>query len=873
MARKRERTNQAVAARPVVADYLVLTALEEERDALLAQLPRAQKLDKQLPDIHTYYYRRVSSARKDKAQFNVIVTCLAGMGPTEAATRASVAVKRWNPKYVLLVGIACGVKGEVEHGDVLLATQVADYSLGKLKAGDREIRWTVSPCGASLLDSAINVPRWQGKIGVRRPGAGECRVCKGVVASGGDVIADDNVIRAYSTSWPKLVGVEMEAGGIAAALNQTADRPEFLMIKGVSDFGADKHDPVVLPWRKYAAHAAAAFARALIENGPSGHPITEDKGSDEDEQRKAAERRWSYLQRNRFTGVEVLFLLKSSVGKAWLATLLDDTRISFSRTGPSFKLGTVISSAAAPNTKETSPRWEKAVCAFWEKYDPNPEYWVKRIAPAYQAGTLVAGFGASIPWADLNIPTVQTLGDLAQLTDIGIGIPPEAFTAGVEEFELRFVGEQFSFSIALSDHGLSFLHEMASAHFQASENVKRAPLSLGSSFSGIQLLEMFLGQVLPLKDAQTKSRRGIFGGMGGPGGRAIHFYPDIPKNFSDTPEAKNYVFTVTVPKPEVVKARIAELEAWVEDGSANAEAIGELAARYSSAGRLLDAISCLQTGIARLPPRADLHGLLGESLGKLGRHDEALEHFRRANHLEPNSAAAHCGLAICLSETGDSEGALRHFQVAAELEPSHAGHQKNLGRALASSERYSEAVQCYERAIEIKPEDSESLILLGVFYEELGQVDKAEARFHTATLVVPNDAEAHEHLGRHLAAKGDHIRAIPALERAIEIEESPRRYELLGGSQAELSRWPEAEKSFQNAVRLSPTNADYLVNVGICQASAGRLSEAAKTWKKALEIDPANPLAAQVLAALESASSNSSVGASEQPDEVSTHEL
>ena len=219
------------------------------------------------------------------------------MGPTEAATRAALVVKRWNPKYVLLVGIACGVRGEASHGDILIASQVADYTLGKQQNGRREVRWNVSPCGASLLDSAINLSaKWQRRIGVLRPGEGQPQPRKGVVASGGDVIADDQVIAAYSANWPKLIGIEMEAGGVAAALHQTTERPEFLMVKSVSDHGKDKHNPEVLPWRNYACHAAAAFARGVIESGPVGtmQSDTEKDGKDRSEETRAAERRWSY---------------------------------------------------------------------------------------------------------------------------------------------------------------------------------------------------------------------------------------------------------------------------------------------------------------------------------------------------------------------------------------------------------------------------------------------------------------------------------------------------------------------------------------------------------------------------------------------------
>lgn len=294
------------------ADFVILTALEEERDAVLSKLGRTDKLDKEPTDAHTYYRGSVKSTRKDGSIYDVVVTCLLNMGPTDAAVRAAQIVKRWNPRYVLLVGIACGVRGEADYGDILIATQVADYTLGKQQNGRRKIRWNVSPCGASLLDSAINISsKWQRLITLSRPGDGQPKQCRGVVASGGDVIADDRVIAAYSDIWPKLVGIEMEAGGVAAALHQTVERPEFLMIKGVSDLGSDKHDPGVFPWRSYACHAAAAFTRALIESGPSAK-LEDLESEDDDEQIRAAERRWSYLQRTPLRGLEILLVLWKS---------------------------------------------------------------------------------------------------------------------------------------------------------------------------------------------------------------------------------------------------------------------------------------------------------------------------------------------------------------------------------------------------------------------------------------------------------------------------------------------------------------------------------------------------------------------------------
>src|ERR1035441_11039477 len=69
-------------------DFVIVTALPEERDALLAKLPGARKLDKGMRDVHTFYAARVKTQRKDQTEYSVIVTCLVKMGPITATARS-----------------------------------------------------------------------------------------------------------------------------------------------------------------------------------------------------------------------------------------------------------------------------------------------------------------------------------------------------------------------------------------------------------------------------------------------------------------------------------------------------------------------------------------------------------------------------------------------------------------------------------------------------------------------------------------------------------------------------------------------------------------------------------------------------------------
>ena len=823
-------------------DVVVITALEEERDAFLSKLRGSRKLDKEATDVHTYYCSTIRTQRRDRSQYQVIVTSLLNMGPINAAAQAVAIVNRWKPRFVLLVGIACGIRGEVNHGDVLVASQVADYPLGKQLGGRREVRWEVFPCGASLLDSANNVSKWEGAIGISRPGPGDPQRHKGVIASGGDVISDDQIIATYSESWPKLVGIEMEGGGLAAGLHQTPDRPEFLMIKSVSDFGKDKHDPQVKPWRRYASHAAAAFALSLIKSGParSRSSVTESEqaANAEDDKKRAAERRWQYVQSHPIRGIEILFILKGAVGFDWFRELLDDTRLNFSRDEQSLKVGQLLAISAAPNTQEHSHASNKPVCSFWEIYEPEPGYWFAKIYPTPRAFSVVAGFNAVAPWATFGIERVVKLEDLALLTDVGISIPARAYQIGVEEFALSFIGDTFSFAVQLSDHGLEFLHEMASVQHTIVKEAKPAPI--GANFSGVQLLDLFLHQMLPHASPKP-SKHGVgMMGLSGPDGRAITFYPTMPLGFNKTPESNEYVFKVTMPPKIDSAARIKKLEKKLISTPADADLYFELASGYLYEGRLQDVVRCLETAIKEAPPSANVHGLMGQTLRRLGRFDEALAHCQKASPLAPDDARIQAELGICLGELGKHDAALVHFEAAARIEPSNMGYQSNLGVALLSLERYSEAIVPLQRVADLEPDNGRNAMVLGVVFEKAGRQQEAMHYLEKATQLAPRSADAHQYFAMHLATTDHHERAVLSFQRAIEIEENARRWELLGGSLADLGRWPEAEEAFRHAVKLEPNNSGMLANLGAVVATLGKVAEASELLEQSLRLDPNN---------------------------------
>lgn len=255
-------------------DFVLVTALPEERDAVLEKLPGYLQLPPVADDIRTYFHAELPVTFPDHSEgrYRIIVMCLLGMGRIQAVTATTDAIKRWHPRYIVLIGIAGGIAARnVKVGDILIADQIVDYELQKLTPEGPQVRWEVQRADARLLNAYANLrsDNWQNLMKRKRPGRGKSNRHIGPVASGDKVIAFGEVLTKYKDVWPKLLGVEMEAAGVATAAFQSADKPGFFMVRGVSDLADEnKNSSAVEKWRSYACDAAAAFAMALLQSGP-----------------------------------------------------------------------------------------------------------------------------------------------------------------------------------------------------------------------------------------------------------------------------------------------------------------------------------------------------------------------------------------------------------------------------------------------------------------------------------------------------------------------------------------------------------------------------------------------------------------------------
>lgn len=255
-------------------DFVIVTALEEERDHLFAKLPGWRRLPPSTADVRVYYAASLAANLADGSPcvYDIVVAPLLGMGRVEAANTTNDAIRSFRPRYVLLVGVAGGAaERDVALGDVLVAEQIVDYELQKLSGAGSQVRWQVYRSDPRLLGAAkaLSDAQWQQRLELARPEPRSARSHVGPMASGDKVTANEAFLLQLSAHWPALIGIEMEAGGVASACAQAVQPPGFLMIRGVSDLADDaKGTHGVKAWRACAGEAAAAYVIELLRRGP-----------------------------------------------------------------------------------------------------------------------------------------------------------------------------------------------------------------------------------------------------------------------------------------------------------------------------------------------------------------------------------------------------------------------------------------------------------------------------------------------------------------------------------------------------------------------------------------------------------------------------
>jgi nucleoside phosphorylase len=255
-------------------DFVIITPLEEELRALLARLPGHRRLVPAKEYEHTAYQAEIFIQSSDETRFpySIIVLCASRWAQTYVERATQDAIRRWQPRYVILVGIAGGIaKKNVKLGDVLIADQVVtDTGIEKADGSRPVVLMRHQRADPGLLFAARDFTQrnWQ-MMTQPKPNTDLPVVHFGPICTVSNLGVDEKKINAVLNVAMKVIGVETEAGGVAHAAFQAARTTGFFTVSGVSDLADEKKDSKLANiWRSYACEIAAAYTIELLKNGP-----------------------------------------------------------------------------------------------------------------------------------------------------------------------------------------------------------------------------------------------------------------------------------------------------------------------------------------------------------------------------------------------------------------------------------------------------------------------------------------------------------------------------------------------------------------------------------------------------------------------------
>jgi nucleoside phosphorylase len=171
-------------------------------------------------------------------------------------------IDQWQPKVVLMIGVAMGANEEKQRiGDVLISETIISYENQRLSQDKIEWRSTIASPGNVLLNRFKTVTEWQCPLPDDKIAASIC----GPILSGEKLIDNLELRNEILKNFPSAVGAEMEGAGVYAAC-KSRNIPEWILVKGICDYGDGNKNKNKKERQNLAAQCATSLALKVFES-------------------------------------------------------------------------------------------------------------------------------------------------------------------------------------------------------------------------------------------------------------------------------------------------------------------------------------------------------------------------------------------------------------------------------------------------------------------------------------------------------------------------------------------------------------------------------------------------------------------------------
>ena len=227
----------------------------------------------------------------------------------------------------------------------------------------------------------------------------------------------------------------------------------------------------------------------------------------------------------------------------------------------------------------------------------------------------------------------------------------------------------------------------------------------------------------------------------------------------------------------------------------------------------------------------------------------------RAVALQNMEGAGHHCMGVVFTGTGEYENAVNEFQRTVDLQQTDDSGYRGLASAYEQLNKFDLAEKTFQQAIARRPNYWANYNSLGELYLGKAKYKDAESPFSQVIALAPESWIGYGNLGNTYYYEGQFTKALPLLEKSVQIEQTSDNTSNLASLYFSLRRFSEAARRYEKAVALNETNSTITGNLADAYYwSPGERSKSYPIYRTAIDLAQkrlaVNPRQADILAYL-----------------------
>ena len=199
-------------------------------------------------------------------------------------------------------------------------------------------------------------------------------------------------------------------------------------------------------------------------------------------------------------------------------------------------------------------------------------------------------------------------------------------------------------------------------------------------------------------------------------------------------------------------------------------------------------------------------------------------------------------LAVLYLQSQQYQECIALLQEALEVVPENKRLLFIYGSALQQTNRDREALQPLKKAYKLDPEDYNTIITLGLAFDNLKLYAPMDSLYEAAIKFFPDDALLLNNYSYSLSERGLQLRrALEMAQRAVEIEPDNGAYlDTIGWIHFQLGNYHIALQYIERAIAYREESPVVIEHLGDIHFKLGNPEKAKTYWRQALDKDPGN---------------------------------